>query len=417
MSGSFPVVPARSWKRLDGVDLLRGLAIFFVLMNHVNIRLLGVGVPYTKYLPDQLAHFLVWNGQLGVQMFFVVSGFLITSISLRRWNPLSRIRLRDFYILRFARIAPLLLALLAILSALHFARIEHFVVTERTGGLPRALLAALTFHVNVLEARHGYLPGNWDILWSLSVEEMFYLFFPLVALLLGRSKWFIALLVAFVALGPFGRTVWAHGNEIWAEYCYVGGMEGIALGCLTALFVPRIQFSRPVVRALGLLGAAVVSVSLICSWQGYRNWLGRTGLNMTVLGIGTGLFIAATTQIEWRSPRFLKPLLHIGQYSYEVYLTHMFVVWALFALFLKVGSPMRLVPALFVITVFVAGILGFLISRFCSEPLNRKLRNRWGDSSGTLGSALEPGAAESSFAQPGMVVPLKPSARGGFVDK
>jgi peptidoglycan/LPS O-acetylase OafA/YrhL len=46
-------------------------------------------------------------------MFIVVSGFLITSISLRRWRPLSRIRIRDFYVLRFARIAPLLLALLA----------------------------------------------------------------------------------------------------------------------------------------------------------------------------------------------------------------------------------------------------------------------------------------------------------------
>jgi peptidoglycan/LPS O-acetylase OafA/YrhL len=389
MSGCFPALTARSWKRLDGVDLLRGLAIFFVLMNHINIRLLGADMQYTKYLPSQLTHFLVWNGQLGVQMFFVVSGFLITSISLRRWSPLSRIRVRDFYILRFARIAPLLLALLIILSALHFARIEHFVVTEKTGGLPRALLAALTFHVNVLEARHGYLPGNWDILWSLSVEEMFYLFFPLVALLLGRSKWFVTLLVVFVALGPFGRTVWSHGNEIWEEYCYLGGMEGIALGCLTALFVIRIQLSRAAVRVLGLLGAAVVSCSLVFSWQGYTNWLGRTGSNMTVLGIGTALFIAATTQMQWRSPRFLKPLLHIGQYSYEVYLTHMFVVWAFFALFLRAGSSMRLVPALFVVTVLVAGVLGFLVARFYSEPLNRRLRNRFGDGSSTLGSALE----------------------------
>jgi len=80
-----------AWKRLDGIDLLRGLAIFFVLMNHINIRRLGAKVPYLKFLPEQLAHFLVWNGQLGVHGFFVVSGFLITSMSFRRWDALSRI--------------------------------------------------------------------------------------------------------------------------------------------------------------------------------------------------------------------------------------------------------------------------------------------------------------------------------------
>jgi peptidoglycan/LPS O-acetylase OafA/YrhL len=382
--------PARSWARLDGVDLLRGLAIFFVLMNHIHIRLLGADVLYTKYLPNQLVHFLVWNGQLGVQMFFVVSGFLITSISLRRWNPLSRIRPRDFYILRFARIAPLLLALLAILSALHFAQLQHFVVAEKTGGLCRALLAALTFHVNVLEARHGYLPANWDILWSLSVEEMFYLFFPLVALFLGRSKWFVALLFAFVALGPFGRTIWAHGNDIWSEYCYLGGMEGIAIGCLTALLVSRVHFSRSAIRTLGLIGAAIVSASLIFSWQAYTGWLGRAGLNMTVLGLGTALFIISTTQMQWRSPRLFSPLLRIGQYSYEVYLTHMFVVWTFFSLFLNAGSPTRLVPALFLATIIVAGALGALISRYYSEPLNRNLRNHFHDGPTALGSAREP---------------------------
>src|SRR5271170_3221696 len=112
------------WMRLDGVDILRGLAIFFVLMNHVNIRLLLAKVPYTHGLPPLLVQTLVWNGQLGVQIFFAISGFLIASITLRRWNSLSSLNIKDFYLLRFARIAPLLFLLLAILSVLHFAHLK-----------------------------------------------------------------------------------------------------------------------------------------------------------------------------------------------------------------------------------------------------------------------------------------------------
>ena len=364
-------------KRLDGIDLLRGLAIFFVLMNHINIRLIGADVPYREYLPAQLVHFLVWNGQLGVQMFFAVSGFLITSITLRRWGSLAQVSLRGFYRLRFARIAPLLLLLLAVLSGLHFAGFHHFVVPAKMGGLGRALLAALTFHVNVLEAHRGYLPGNWDILWSLSVEEVFYLFFPIVCWLFGRSKIFFVILVSLIVLGPFGRTVFAHGNEIWEEYSYLGGMEGIALGCLTALMVSRMRFSRAMLWMLGGGGAAIVALSLVFSWQAYVGWPGRTGLNMTILEIGTCMFIAATAQTGWKSPRWLMPLLRIGQYSYEVYLTHMFVVFGLFDLFLLAGTRMRLVPALFVASILVAGLLGAVVAHLYSEPMNRFLRRGW----------------------------------------
>lgn len=367
-----------SWKRLDGIDLLRGLAIFFVLMNHVNMRLRLAKIPYTQGLPTQLVHLLVWNGQFGVQMFFAVSGFLITSITLRRWDSLSRVSVRGFYWLRLARIAPLLLLLLTVLSGLHFAQLHDFVVPAKTGGLGRALLAALTFHVNLLEARRGYLPGNWDILWSLSVEETFYLFFPLVCRVLGRGKLLVALLLAFVVLGPFGRTVLAHGNGVWEEYSYLGGMDAIASGCLTALLVAQTRFSRPVLWTLGGAGVAIMVFILGFSLQAYQWGLGRYGLDMTTLAMGTCMFIAACVQMQWRSPRALSPLLKIGQYSYEVYLTHMFVVFALFHLYVGAGASLRLVPVLFVAVILISGVLGGAVAKFYSEPMNRLLRNRCG---------------------------------------
>ena len=309
-----------SWKRLDGVDLLRGAAIFFVLMNHVNMRLRIGHVSYGQGLPPQLLSALVWNAQYGVQIFFAVSGFLITSTSLRRWGTPSGMRPRDFYLLRFARIAPLLLLLLAVLVLLHFTQSKWFFVQERVGGLGWALFAALTFHVNVLEAHRGYLPGNWDVLWSLSVEETFYLIFPLVCLWLGRGRWLLVLLAACVIVGPFARTVLAHDNEVWREYSYLGGMDAIALGCLTALVVPRLRLSGRGAFAMCAVGAALMGFILGFSMIGDQLGLPQTGLDMTLIALGTCLVMASVAQAGLRVPVPARPLLWLGQRSYEIYL-------------------------------------------------------------------------------------------------
>lgn len=378
-----------SWARLDGVDILRGLAIFFVLMNHVNVRLFLAKIPYTQGLPSQLVSSFVWNGQYGVQMFFAVSGFLITSTSIRRWESLSAVSVRDFYALRFARIAPLLLLLLAVLCTLHAAGFKDFVVSDKTGGLGRALIAALTFHVNVLEAHRGYLPGNWDILWSLSVEEMFYLFFPLICWLLGGGKRLVAFLLIFVVLGPFGRTVLSYGNELWQEYSYLGGMEAIALGCLTALASSRFRIARKIIGVLSGLGTVLILFILGFSHTARAWGFERCGLDMTILAVGSCMVIAAAAQTRWKSPCIMLPLITLGRRSYEVYLTHMFVVFALFALFKSAGRSLGAVPVLFISVILISGLLGELVARFYSEPMNRRIRQRFGDGPDRLGSVIQ----------------------------
>jgi peptidoglycan/LPS O-acetylase OafA/YrhL len=358
-------------------------------MNHVNMRLLIADVPYTNGLPDQLISSLVWNGQRGVQIFFAVSGFLITTTTLKRWGSLSRVSLRGFYAMRFARIVPLLLLLLAVLSALHVAGVKNFVISARTGGLGRALLAALTFHINVLEARRGYLPGNWDILWSLSVEEVFYLFFPLVARLFARSKLFMVILFCLIVTGPFARTVLAHGNEVWREYSYLGGMDAIAFGCLTALLLSQFQFSGRTLRTLGSVGIVLLVIVLCFSIKLEKWGLARAGLDMSIVAVGTCLIICAVAQTGWHSPRFMSPLLRLGQHSYEIYLTHMFVVFALFRVFVVFGKPMKIVPVLFVLVVLVSGFTGEVVAGFYSEPMNRWLRGRWSSNAASIATAME----------------------------
>jgi hypothetical protein len=76
----------------------------------------------------------------------------------------------------------------------------------------------------------------------------------------------------------------------------------------------------------------------------------------------------------WRAPRVLRPLLGMGRRSYEIYLTHMFVVIGIFAVFLGRGKPMGGVPLLFVTTIVLASLLSWLVAVTYSEPMNRWLR-------------------------------------------
>lgn len=367
-----------NWTRLDGVDVLRSLAILLVLLNHVNMRLFLAHVPYTHGLPRQFVSSLVWNGQRGVQIFFAVSGFLITSMSLRRWRSLAWVQIRDFYTLRLARIVPLLLLLLAVLSILDLQHVPDFQVRPATGGLGQALFAALTFHVNLLEAQRGYLPPNWDVLWSLSVEETFYLCFPLVCWALGRRGLIVPLLLVFAGLGPIARTALSHGNPVWREYSYLGSTDAISLGCLTALILARYRLSSRLIRICGITGIALLA-AILCFSMSLDQWgLRRSGLDETVVAAGACLIIAAAAQSGWRAPSALRVALLPGRRSYEIYLTHMFVVLALFSTFTAMGGSIRMVPLLFVAAIAVATLFGEWVARLYSEPLNALLRSRLG---------------------------------------
>jgi peptidoglycan/LPS O-acetylase OafA/YrhL len=140
---------------------------------------------------------------------------------------------------------------------------------------------------------------------------------------------------------------------------------------------------------LGATGAAALVFVLGFSLPVEDSVLGRSGLDMTLLAFGTCLLIAAAAQSRWRSPRIAVPLERLGQRSYEVYLTHMFVVFALFRLFVVAGKPLGGVPILFVSVILVAGLLGEWVARAFSEPMNGRLRRRYSRAPAGLGSAID----------------------------
>jgi peptidoglycan/LPS O-acetylase OafA/YrhL len=361
-----------------GIDVLRGLAVLAVVMHHTHLRFFLNHVDIGPSIPKPLARAVFWSGYYGVIVFFVISGFLITSLSLRRWGSLGRIDARAFYAMRAARIMPCLLALLAVLSLLHFAGIGDFSFDHAHVTLWRAIVAALTFHLNWLEGAHGYLPGSWDVLWSLSVEEAFYIVFPLACLALRRDALMIAPLVALIVLGPLNR-IWVGDSSPWDEYAYLSCTDGIAFGCLAALVRTHVAFSRRSLAVAFVVGVAAIVLIVVMRRTTNELGLVETGLYISVLEAGVALVLIALAGGLFASmrSRIADAIAAIGRCSYEIYLTHMFVVFTAFALFRALDAGIAWVVPWYVVAMAASIALGWAVERWFSSPANAWLRARW----------------------------------------
>ena len=393
---SLPVAAQKTEKRVPGIDLLRGLCIIAVVLHHINLRIHFHDSTMGQWIGPAANRVLFWNGYYGVRMFFVISGFLITTWSLKRWGSLTRLDRRQFYLMRFARIVPCLIALLALLSMLDRFGVPRFTINPQHTSLPRALLAALTFHVNWLEARTGYLPAAWDVLWSLSVEEVFYVFFPLLCTLLRKPVLLIGLFCSFVVLGPFARM--STHNELWADYGYLSCMDGIAIGCLAALFAAKVRLNPKANLALRIAGTLLCLLITVFRGTAARLALYKAGLDVTVLQFGAALLVIALQQnfeartalddssvrsggaalfsklanALARSTSFLR---WFGRNSYEVYLTHMLVVWPMVGLFFHFHQSVNVAVLWFLGITALTGVTGHVLAHYYSDPLNRRLRS------------------------------------------
>ena len=379
-------VTAAAIPRFDTIDLVRGLAILGVVLLHASLYLSFSNYQVGASLPKWLSYVLFSEGGNGVSAFFAISGFLITFVSIRRFGSLGTLSPIAFYRIRFARIAPSLLLLLTVLSLLHLAGPPAFHIDPARGSLGHALFAAITFQTNWFEAVHGWLPANWTVLWSLSVEEVFYLFFPLLCLAFTRRRWsrplFFVVLVCLILFGPFARTPWYTKNDIWAYQSYLGNMDNVAMGCLFGLMADRLSRSRVTSthwpRFFQFAGAALIL--FVVDWYWPRvlfGWhvkraMATSATDVTVLGLGTCLVMLGSVLKESRGTLATAPLRWLGRYSYEVYLSHEFVVIGILSLFLRLHTGP--IAAWIVATVVLSGGLGYLISRFVSEPMNTRLR-------------------------------------------
>jgi peptidoglycan/LPS O-acetylase OafA/YrhL len=357
-----------------GIDLLRGFSILFVVIHHLAMSFrLPLGPSYLgELLSKRIINGISFSGYESVFVFFVLSGFLITRRSLSQYGNLSAIDWRKFYTQRFSRIFPLLALLLIVLSLMHGLGVSGYVVQEKGQTLWRALLSALGLHLNWYEGQTTWLPAAWDVLWSLSIEEVFYLAFPLLCIFLPRKLLVLGLLVLALSL-PWTRAA-LHGNEIWQEKAYLPGMSAIAFGVLTALLAQRWQPSKNFARclfgfgAIGLIGVFFFGSEL---WRTIKDHM------MLLLCISACFLVFAADRLQPKIVFGFGWLAKMGRLSYEIYLSHMFIVLSVCAAFRALmGEDMRWSFSVYIPTIVACVLFGAVLERWVSLPALRFLRRR-----------------------------------------
>jgi len=344
-------------RHIPVLDGIRGMAIVLVLFHHCTDMAVVTGVDKAASL------FLHWGG-FGVDLFFVLSGFLITGILADTRG--HRGYFRSFYARRVLRIFPLYYAI-CLLSFVVLpnvgpmlakapgvsASIAETISTklDRFGTVGGDQWYYWTYLSNFVAAkvdmwRHGIL----DVSWSLAIEEQFYLVWPLLVFMLGllRMRW---VCVGLLVLSPVFRA-WLlmrgtdpfFGGETSIIDVYVltpGRLEGLALGALIALFLRGGQDNEAPGRRLAALvpfARVIAPVCLLLSVgfeatryledhpvHSHTIWTAYAGYTVVAIGFAAVLVLAlaAVPGTFWFRFWTWKPLKSFGKYSYAIYLLHM----------------------------------------------------------------------------------------------
>lgn len=283
---------------------LRGLAVLGVVVYHNHLLL--AGTPFF-YAPK-------W-GWAGVNLFFVLSGFLITSILLEARDKPHYFR--NFYARRALRIWPVYILLLIVCYSIP----GWFLGDTLANQTHWKTLAAYALFLQNL--RHTPLPGTLGPTWSLAIEEQYYfLWAPIVRISRGRvGRWLLPLfLLSLVIASPLFRLSHAH----WLNPTHtLIHLEGIALGSLLALGIYSLSLSRRTWLWIGVT-AAVLGFALTATYAGGTSFL-DTALALAF----TGVVLLAIAGSGARNPLAFVlrrgPLPYYGQISYGMYMTHILV--------------------------------------------------------------------------------------------
>lgn len=291
-----------------GLDGLRGTATLCVLAAHLDI----------SWCPGAFLY---------MDMFFVMSAYLITSLLLKRWTKTGSVGFGTFYLRRVLRLFPAHYAMI-----LTFVVVAYLVLDNFRGQLKQAAVAA-TYISNWTRAFEVPIPGFLGHTWSLAVEEQFYLIWPVVLTLLLRTVGLRMRLVALIVLLAFGFAGWrswlaAHGASI--DRLYNGtDMRGDALliGCAlgVAMAIPRVRQSAALQRTAKLLAVpSVVALAVGGFAMDQQNRAMYGGISL-LFTLASACLITALVLPEQTIPHCIfrsPPLVFLGRICYGLYIWH-----------------------------------------------------------------------------------------------
>ncbi len=327
------------------LDGLRAFAVLVVMARHAYL-------PFFK------------GGQIGVDVFFVLSGFLITSLLLQEWEETSAINLRNFYGRRLLRLLPALLVLLLVAEGYALLRLHGAAFLS----VQKAILAALCYAANWMQALSISGMGDLAHTWSLSIEEQFYVLWPpILVFLLPRLK----KNEIFAVLLLIATTVAWHRSGLWIgegsyERIYDGTdsrFDELLVGCAAALMLAagwlQNRGLQAVIRYAYLPSAAFIAI-LVAKPMSHQV-MSAYGWILIELSLAFLLcWFVTTTRGFLHDLLEIPPSIWIGRISYGLYLWH-------YPIFCKVGG-LRLpsfakVCLMFAVTFAVAVFSHYYIER------------------------------------------------------
>ena len=355
-------------KYLPSIDSLRALAVLAVIIYHVDVN----------YLP---------GGFLGVDLFFVLSGYLISSLIIKEYRKTGSLNLYNFYIRRARRLLPAV----------------YFMIT--VGLVVMVLFNEVLLRKSHLDAIFGYIySSNWwyifhkldyfdsfgaqspfKHLWSLAIEEQFYMIFPLLFLLINRKKKskdgtyklnknFLYVVLGLILVSLIAHILLFDINNISRIYFGTDTRAfSLLVGVVGAILYPMEKLHAKVTPQQNIMYSVVSLVSIatlitvMIYTSEYNTWLYRGGfLLVAILGL---IVIISSGKQHTLMSRLLsfKPVVFIGKISYSLYLWH-FPVLVLTTPVSEIGNPNIIFVILRVILTFALATASYV---FVETPIRK----------------------------------------------
>lgn len=358
-------------EKFIGLDHLRAVAILLVLLYHYRM------FEHPDWVDD-----IGWIGWTGVDLFFVLSGFLISNqlfLEIKEWQT---IRLKTFFTKRFFRIIPPYLFTLG----LYFC-FPLFREREALPPLWKFLTFTQNFGLNVINQ------GTFSHAWSLCIEEQFYLMLPLLLLFLIRfnkikylKPMIVSLIIATLLLRIFCWNEYVlpylETPDFWKEwylniyYPTYTRLDGLAVGVLIGSLFQSLTFRTIINRNGNLLvftGIMAVAFSLWFCRDQYSEHASFFGF--TLVAVSYGILVAgAVSGTSFLSRKSNSITSQLAALSYSVYLSHKGVIHLAQMLLEKTEIPVSGTSGLFIC--FILCILAGLFYRYCIEKPSARIKNK-----------------------------------------